>query len=169
MADASTRIINIMKRTNIDTKSNLVSLTVKSVNPLQMTMGDKIVLTSEFIVFDSYILTDRISIGDKFKAISLEDNQKYYILDIISSTNELDKYVAGGHGTSDYRDLENKPKINDVTLAGNKTTTELGIIIPTKVSDLENDSGFITEEIDPSVGRLNNTDIMRIFNFSTNT
>ena len=30
-------------------------------------------------------------------------------------------------GTSDYNDLENKPKINGVTLSGNKTSSELGL------------------------------------------
>ena len=36
--------------------------------------------------------------------------------------------VGGGSGgTSDYTDLENKPQINNVTLSGNKTTSDLGI------------------------------------------
>lgn len=79
---------------------------------------------------------------------------------------------GGQGGTSDYNDLENKPKINNVELSGNKTAEELGIsgniqadwnttdtsagsyiknkpTIPTKVSDLQNDSGFLTTETDP--------------------
>ena len=36
--------------------------------------------------------------------------------------------VNVGGGTSDYNQLENKPKINGVTLQGNKTTEELGIV-----------------------------------------
>ena len=36
----------------------------------------------------------------------------------------------GGSGTIDYTDLENKPSINNVTLTGNKTTSDLGIVIP---------------------------------------
>lgn len=47
-----------------------------------------------------------------------------------------------------YEDLEDKPKINGVELIGNKTAIELGLAassqIPTKTSDLTNDSGFIT-------------------------
>jgi hypothetical protein len=35
--------------------------------------------------------------------------------------------VGGGGGTSDYTDLTNKPKINNVELSGNKTSTQLGI------------------------------------------
>lgn len=34
---------------------------------------------------------------------------------------------SGGQGTTDYADLENKPKINNVTLSGNKTATQLGL------------------------------------------
>lgn len=71
----------------------------------------------------------------------------------------------------DYNQLSNKPQINDVELSGNKTLDDLGIQakgdyltkniadetyqakgnyatkdeLPTKTSELENDSGFITE------------------------
>lgn len=59
--------------------------------------------------------------------------------------------TGGSGGTTNYSNLSNKPKINNVELSGNKTTTQLGIDIPTKVSDLSNDSGFITTETDPTV------------------
>lgn len=58
-------------------------------------------------------------------------------------------------GSSDYNNLTNKPQINSVELSGNKTLAELGIQaagnyalksdIPTKVSELQNDSQFVTE------------------------
>ena len=35
--------------------------------------------------------------------------------------------IQGGGGTSDYTDLTNKPSINNVTLSGNKTTSDLGL------------------------------------------
>lgn len=35
--------------------------------------------------------------------------------------------VQGGGGTSDYSDLTNKPSINNVTLSGNKTASDLGL------------------------------------------
>lgn len=35
---------------------------------------------------------------------------------------------GGGGGTSDYTELDNKPEINGVTLAGNKTAAELGLV-----------------------------------------
>lgn len=47
--------------------------------------------------------------------------------------------TSSGGGTSDYNDLENKPKINNVVLEGNLTLDDLGIIIP----DLKN---YITED-----------------------
>lgn len=57
---------------------------------------------------------------------------------------------GGGGGTSNYNDLTNKPSINNVTLTGNKTTSDLGINIPTSTSDLTNDSGFITSSSLPT-------------------
>ena len=47
--------------------------------------------------------------------------------------------TSSGGGTSNYNDLENKPKINNVVLEGNLTLNDLGIIIP----DLKN---YITED-----------------------
>lgn len=47
--------------------------------------------------------------------------------------------TSSGGGTSDYSDLENKPKINNVVLEGNLSLEELGIIIP----DLKN---YLTED-----------------------
>ena len=52
---------------------------------------------------------------------------------------------SGGGGTTNYELLENKPQINGVELLGNKSLSELGIDIPTKTSDLENDSGFVDD------------------------
>lgn len=47
--------------------------------------------------------------------------------------------TSSGGGTSDYNDLENKPKINNVVLEGNLSLEDLGIIIP----DLES---YVTTE-----------------------
>ena len=59
--------------------------------------------------------------------------------------------ATGGGGTSDYLQLSNKPKINGVELVDNTTTEDLGIVVPQYTSELENDSGFITNETDPTV------------------
>ena len=58
---------------------------------------------------------------------------------------------GGGGGTSDYNDLSNKPQINGHTLSGNQSAADLGINIPTKTSDLQNDSGFITTSATPGL------------------
>ena len=73
------------------------------------------------------------------------------------SFDVMDGQGGGGGGTTDYNELANKPAINAVTLTGNKSLDELGIAaagdIPTKVSELANDAGFITgyTETDPTV------------------
>ena len=68
---------------------------------------------------------------------------------------------GGSGGTTDYDQLENRPQINNVTLTGNKSLSDLGITnfsgdyndlsnkptVPTKTSDLTNDSGFLTNSI----------------------
>ena len=40
---------------------------------------------------------------------------------------------GGGEGTSDYNRLENKPKINSMTLIGNKSFSDLGIQVKESV------------------------------------
>lgn len=50
--------------------------------------------------------------------------------------------ISGSGGTTDYTQLTNKPQINSVELSGNKSLEDLGI--PTKTSELTNDSGFLT-------------------------
>lgn len=61
---------------------------------------------------------------------------------------------GGTGGTTDYSALTNKPQIGGVELTGNKSLSDLGIqptgdyaltsAIPTKVSQLQNDSNFLT-------------------------
>lgn len=71
--------------------------------------------------------------------------------DTTSKSITISATGGGGGGTSDYLQLSNKPKINGVELVNNITTEDLGIVIPQRTSELENDSGFITNETDPTV------------------
>lgn len=58
---------------------------------------------------------------------------------------ELKALIEGGTGVSDYEDLSNLPQINSVTLIGNKSLSDIGIVNPmvikgkvATVSDLDN-------------------------------
>lgn len=46
---------------------------------------------------------------------------------------------------TNYNRLANKPSINGVELYGDKSSADLGIVIPTKVSAFDNDAGYLTE------------------------
>ena len=64
------------------------------------------------------------------------------ILNSIDAVNEnfeiIDEKMktGGGGGTTDYRALSNKPKINGVELTGDKTSEELGIISGSGASNI---------------------------------
>jgi len=70
----------------------------------------------------------------------------------LNSRVRLNGQLTGGifYGTMDYTELNNKPSINSVELNGNKTLEDLGIDIPTELSELNNDVGFITDADIPS-------------------
>ena len=54
-------------------------------------------------------------------------------------------------GVSDYTELNNKPKINNVELVGNKTTSDLGIVIPdisTKQDKITNTNKLSSDLVD---------------------
>ena len=106
---------------------------------------------------------------------------------ILSNNEPINFQVSSqGTGTSDYNDLSNKPKINNVELNGNKTTSDLGIVIPTNsdftlnglseksynnltdkptiptiptnVSAFNNDAGYLTQHQDIS-GKLDTSKV----------
>ena len=60
---------------------------------------------------------------------------------IWAAIDEL-KLFGGGGGTSDYERLSNQPKINGVTLVGNKTSDDL---------NLQPKGNYLTSETDPTV------------------
>ena len=101
--------------------------------------------------------TSQLQNDSNFVIKTTNELTNYYTKNNTYTKNEVDALVAGGSGASDYSDLTNKPKINNVELSGNKSLNDLGINnfsgdyndlsnkpdIPTKTSDLTNDSGFI--------------------------
>lgn len=64
-----------------------------------------------------------------------------------------------GQGKIDYGNIVNKPKINGVTLDGDLTTEDLNIIIPKLVSELQNDAGYITKDVDDLVSYYDKTEV----------
>ena len=70
----------------------------------------------------------------------------------LTPRRRLNGDLTGGvfYGTNDYTELINKPSINSVELTGNKTLEDLGINIPTELSELTNDVGFITSSDVPT-------------------
>lgn len=95
---------------------------------------------------ESYVVGDYCVYDDSlYKCIANTtgtfDSNSWSATDIMT---EIGSGGGGGGGTTNYNDLSNKPSINNVSLVGNKTTSDLGINIPTKVSDLTNDSGYVT-------------------------
>lgn len=57
----------------------------------------------------------------------------------IEPNEEINFTVDRQAGTSDYEALTNKPSINNVELIGNKTTSDLGIVIPDVSGKLDAD------------------------------
>ena len=68
-------------------------------------------------------------------------------------------YFKNSGGNSNYNLLDNLPQINGVTLKGNKNTSELNIKEITKTSELTNDSGFITADVNSLVNYYDKEEI----------
>ena len=64
-----------------------------------------------------------------------------------------------GQGKIDYGNIVNKPKINGVTLDGDLATEDLNIIIPKLVSELQNDTGYITKDVNDLVSYYDKTEV----------
>jgi hypothetical protein len=88
---------------------------------------------------------------DGFSPIIVEDpdnTDDIYKLDITTAEGSFvtpNLKGGGSGGTTNYEALNNKPEINNVELTGNKSLADLGINIPSKTSDLTNDSNFVNQ------------------------
>lgn len=88
---------------------------------------------------------------DGFSPIIVEDpdnTDEIYKLDITDANGTIvtpNLKGGGSGGTTNYEALNNKPKINNVELTGNKSLADLGINIPTKTSELTNDANFVNQ------------------------
>jgi hypothetical protein len=88
-------------------------------------------------------------------------------INVASLEPSINTYRLGeGAGTYEYPELNNKPKINGVTLVGDISSANLGI----KTSDLTNDSGYISEADIPTAtsdlvndsGFVNSTQVQEV-------
>lgn len=64
---------------------------------------------------------------------------------------ELETGGGGEPGTSNYNDLSNKPSINNITLTGNKTTTQLGLASAAQITQTNTNVANLSAEIDAKV------------------
>lgn len=94
-----------------------------------------------------------------YKYIGMEvyvvaENKKYRLIgnDPTAIANWQEVGTGGGGGTSDYTDLSNKPSIENVTLSGNKSASELGLAKTTDLAD------FITKTVDDLVNYYKKTE-----------
>lgn len=76
-----------------------------------------------------------IGIGANFVSFQRQEPELLFTLTLDNAATVLSIDFLGGGGTSDYEELDNKPKINNVELIGNKSLSDLGIQ-PT-ISDLD--------------------------------
>ena len=140
---ATTSDVNDMLNAKADKDSLATVATSGSYNDLE----DKPVIPSEYIL--------PIASSSQLGGIKVGSGLA------ISGDGTLSSTTSGG--TTDYTALSNKPQINSVELSGNKSLDDLGIqakgeyalkselankadtsAIPTKVSQLQNDSNFLT-------------------------
>ena len=94
MADAASRIFNVMKRSGTDTVSELVHLKVKTVNPLTLILDDRVTLTEDFFELSKSINVANIHVDDILVGISLNGGQKYLIQE--NSNDETGGLPPGG-------------------------------------------------------------------------
>lgn len=76
---------------------------------------------------------------------------------------QLKALIEGGLGVSDYTELENKPSINNVTLIGNKSLSDLGIVNPMMIKGRVNSVSDLPQVAEPGwvyfVGRSDDADL----------
>lgn len=68
-----------------------------------------------------------IGIGANFVSFQRQEPELLFTLTLDNAATVLSIDFLGGGGTSDYEELDNLPKINNVELIGNKTSSDLGL------------------------------------------
>ena len=100
----------------------------------------------KFLSGDNLVKYDEIIkdwVDDKVVELTQDE---YDALTPAEKMNGTTYYITDGHGggggTTDYEDLDNKPSINNVTLSGNKTATQLGLASASDLANKANGAGL---------------------------
>ena len=99
-----------------------------------------------FLQDQTFILTKELErrLGSEIgSSNSGNENSTSEIDGELNDDNIIDGDLQPTNPSLDYDVLENKPKLNGKTIQGSKTSEDYGI--PTKTSDLENDSDFVSD------------------------
>ena len=99
-----------------------------------------------FLQDQTFILTKELErrLGSEIgSSNSGNENSTSEIDGELNDDNIIDGDLQPTNPSLDYDVLENKPKLNGKTIQGSKTNEDYGI--PTKTSDLENDSDFVSD------------------------
>lgn len=67
--------------------------------------------------------------------LNLQNDEEEFVVDFGETTN-----LGGGGGTTNFNELTNRPKYNNVMMTGGTNIPK----VPTKTSELSNDSNFVT-------------------------
>lgn len=95
-----------------------------------------------------------ININDTVMVTLPGNNYREMFISSVLTDVQSDSGSGGGGSsltTDNYDSLSNRPRINGVTLTGNKSLSALGIVIPTSTRELTNNSGFITSSDIPHI------------------
>lgn len=129
------------------------NLSVKELIPFIDALGDYIFLTNKpqinGITLEGNLSTEDLKIFGKVSASGV------YFEDGESIQEKYDKGEFGAAGTKDYQQLDNKPSINGVTLTGNLTTAQLGVINDESISDVSTWSSKYIQQ------KLNNISVVQ--------
>lgn len=82
MSNGANRLFNVMKQTSEDTNtkpSQVVSLTVKSIQPLIFMRDDRLEITEEFCILGKLVRKEDFKIGDIVTAMVFNEGQTYFI------------------------------------------------------------------------------------------
>ena len=145
----------IEKECNISVENNRIVVSFIPQNTIDLNPGvyryEAELVTSwqmhyTFLQDQTFILTKELErrLGSEIGSSNFGNESSTSEIDgELNDDNIIDGDLQPTNPSLDYDVLENKPKLNGKTIQGNKTNEDYGI--PTKTSDLENDSDFVSD------------------------